>query len=84
MAAITETVTTITKMVRGNMEAILINAIMGQPTLNSVRNLAEQIASFASHLATTEWGEITVSSHSSRAGSAIHQSNLPTENATDL
>ena len=36
MTAITETMTTITKMVRGKMEAVLINAIMGQLTLNSV------------------------------------------------
>ena len=36
MTATTETVTTITKMVRGKMEEVLINEIMGQPTLNSI------------------------------------------------
>ena len=38
------------------MEAIPIDTIMGQPTLNSIRHLVNQLASFASHLATTKWG----------------------------
>ena len=38
------------------MEAVPLDAIMGQPTLNSVRHLVEQLTAFASHFATTEWG----------------------------
>ena len=56
MAAITTTVTAITKMVRGRMEAVPFDAIFGQPTLHSVRHLAEQLTTFASHFATTKWG----------------------------
>ena len=54
MAAMTVTVTVITKMVRGRMEAVPFDAIMGQSTLNLVRHLAKQILSFASHFATTK------------------------------
>ena len=36
MSAITETVTAITKMVRGRMEAVLLKEIIGQPNLSSV------------------------------------------------
>ena len=56
MAAITATVTAITEMVRVRMEAVPHKAIMGQPTLNSVRHLVSQLAEFTSHFATTEWG----------------------------
>ena len=56
MAEITATVTAITKMVRGRMEAVPLDAIVGQPTLNSVRHLVNQLAAFASHFSTTEWG----------------------------
>ena len=56
MAAITATVTAINKMVRGSMEAVLLNAIVGQPTLKSLQHLVHQLAAFASHFATTEWG----------------------------
>ena len=55
MAAITATVTTITKMVRGRMEAVPLHAIVGQPTLNSMQHLVNQLAELASHFATTEW-----------------------------
>ena len=56
MAVITAPVTAITKMVRGRMEAALLDAIVGQTNLNSVRHLVGQIATSASHLATTKWG----------------------------
>ena len=36
MVEITATVTSITKMVRERMEAVPLDAIVGQPTLNSV------------------------------------------------
>ena len=39
MAVITEKVTAITKMLRGSMEAVPLDAIVGQLTLNSVRHL---------------------------------------------
>ena len=48
MAEITATVTAITKMVRGRMEAVPLDAIVGQPTLNSVCHLVNQL--------TPEWG----------------------------
>ena len=38
------------------MEAVPLDAIVLQPTLNSVRHLFEKFANFASHLATTKWG----------------------------
>ena len=38
------------------MESILLDAIVGQPTLNSVRHLSEHLTTFASHFATTKWG----------------------------
>ena len=56
MAATTATVTDINEMVRGRMEVVLINAIVGQPSLNFVRHLVEQLTTFASHFATTKWG----------------------------
>ena len=54
MAEITTTVAAITYMVRGRMEAVPIDAVAGQPTLQSARHLAEQLATFASHFATTK------------------------------
>ena len=56
MAEITAIVTAITKMVRGRMEAVPLDTIVGQPTLNSVRHLVNHLAAFASHFSTTEWG----------------------------
>ena len=53
MAAITKTVTAITKMVRVWMESVPFDDIIGKPTLHSVQHLVEQLAKFASHLATT-------------------------------
>ena len=50
------TVTAITKMARGRMEAVPLDAIVRQPTLHSVRHLVEQLATFASHFATIKWG----------------------------
>ena len=56
VAAISATVTTITKMFRVKMEAFPLDAIVGQPTFNSIRHLVDQLAAFTSHFATTEWG----------------------------
>ena len=56
MAVITAPVTAITEMVRGRMESVLLDAIVGQTNLNSVRHLVDQIAASASHFATTKWG----------------------------
>ena len=38
------------------MESVLIDSIVGQPTLNSVRQLAKQIMAFTSHFETTKSG----------------------------
>ena len=38
------------------MGAVPLDAIVGQPTLNSVRPIVNQFAAFASHFATTNWG----------------------------
>ena len=56
MASITTTITAITKMVRGRMAAVLLNAIVGQPTLPAVQKLVEQLSAFSSHFHTTAWG----------------------------
>ena len=56
MAAITSNVTVITEMMRGWMEAVPLESIVEQLTLNSVRNLAKQSLSIMSHFATTKWG----------------------------
>ena len=56
MAAIITTVTAITEIVRVRMESVPLNAIFGQPTLNSVQHLIYQLATFTSHFATTKWG----------------------------
>ena len=56
MAEITETVTAITKMVRGRTEEVPINTIVGHPTLNFVRQLVNQLAAFTCHFATTKSG----------------------------
>ena len=53
MAEFTVTVTAIAEMVRGRMEAFLIDAIVRQPTLNSVQHLVDYLASFAIHFTTT-------------------------------
>ena len=55
MVDITTTVNVITEMARGRMEAIPIKKIVGQPSLDSVRHLVDQLATFASHFATTKW-----------------------------
>ena len=57
MTATTETVTAITEMVISRMEEIPLDAIVGQPTLNSVQNLVEQLSTFAIHFITTKWGD---------------------------
>ena len=57
MEAITANVNAITKIVRGHMEAVQLNAIVGQPTLKSVRHYVEQLATFAIHFVTTKWGD---------------------------
>ena len=56
MASITTTVTAITKMLRGRMEAFPIDVISGQPTLHSVRYFVNQLVTFAIHFVTTKWG----------------------------
>ena len=38
------------------MEAVPLDAIVGQSILNSVRHLVDQIAAFTRHFATIEWG----------------------------
>ena len=52
---ITTAVTVITEMVKGRIEAVLLDAIVGQLTLHSVRHLVEQLATIASHFTTTKW-----------------------------
>ena len=37
------------------MEAVLLNAIVGHPTLNFVWHLVEDLTAFTSHFATTKW-----------------------------
>ena len=54
MAEVMETVTAITKMVRGGIEAVPIYSIVGQPTLNYIQHPVKQNAAFASHFATTK------------------------------
>ena len=54
MEAITATMTAITKMVRGGMEAVPLDAIMVHPTLNYVRHLVDQLAAFAINFSNTE------------------------------
>ena len=56
MAAIMTNVAAITDMVRVQMEAIPLDAIVGLPILHSVRQLVKQLTTFASHFATTKWG----------------------------
>ena len=53
MAAIAATVTAIAKMVIGYMGDVLLNSILGQPTLNSMQHLSKQLVSY---FATTKWG----------------------------
>ena len=55
MVEVTATVTTVTKMMRGWMESVPLNKIVGQTTLNSLRHLVDQLATFGSHFATTKW-----------------------------
>ena len=43
-------------MVRRRMEAGPLDAIVGQPTLNSVRHLADHLSAFASHFTNNGWG----------------------------
>ena len=57
MAGITAIVTAITKMVRGIMEEVPLDEIMGQPTLKSVQHLVKYLAAFASHFATIKLGD---------------------------
>ena len=56
MAAITETVTSITEMVRGRTEDVPLDDIVRQPTLYSVRTLVKQLATSTMHFAITKWG----------------------------
>ena len=54
MEAITETVTAITKMIRGGAKAVSIDTIVGHPILNSVRHLIKQLTAFVNHFTTTK------------------------------
>ena len=54
--AITATVTSITKMTRGRMEAFPLDSIVRKPTLKSVKHLAEQLTTFSIYFTTTKWG----------------------------
>ena len=56
MAAIMAKMTVIAKMVRGKIEAVLLNIIVEQPTLNSLQNLIKQLTTFTSHFETIKWG----------------------------
>ena len=56
MAAITTTAAAITEMLRGRIKDIPLDAIVGQPTLQSMGQLIEKLETFASHFATTKWG----------------------------
>ena len=56
MAAITTTVTATNKIVRGRMEAVPLDKIVGQTNLNSIQHLVDQLAAFANHFANTKWG----------------------------
>ena len=50
MTAIMATMTAITETVRGHTEAVPLNIIIGQPTLNYVQQLVEMLATFESRL----------------------------------
>ena len=56
MSALTSTVTAITEMVRGKLEATPFDPIIGQSTRHSVRYLIDQLAGFTSHLSSSHWG----------------------------
>ena len=56
MVEIPTTVTSIIKRVIRRMEAVPLDAIVGQPTLHSVQHLVEQLATFVSHFAKIRWG----------------------------
>ena len=56
MTAIMATMTAITETVRGHMEAVPLNVIIGQPTINYVQHLIELLATFESLFTTTKWG----------------------------
>ena len=56
MSAITSTVTDITEMVQGRLEAVPFDALIGEPTRHSVRHLIDQLASFTSHFSSSHWG----------------------------
>ena len=49
-------VTAINKMLIGRVEAVPIDATVGQPTLNSVWHIVEHLTTFTIHFATTKWG----------------------------
>ena len=56
MSALTSTVTAITKMVRGRLDAVPFDPLIGQPTRHSVRHLIDQLAGFTSHFSSSHWG----------------------------
>ena len=56
MASITTTVTAITDKVRARVVAVLIEPIVGQPTLTAFRTLVEQLSAFVSHFNTMTRG----------------------------
>ena len=43
-------------MVRGQMEAALLDAIVWKPNFYPMQHFVEQLVAFASHFATTKWG----------------------------
>ena len=56
MSAITSTVTAITEMVQGQLEAVPFDPLIGQPTRHSVRQLIDELAGFTSHFSSSHWG----------------------------
>ena len=56
MSDLTSTMTAITEMVRGRLEAVPFDPLIGQPTRHSVRHLIDQLAGFTSHFSSPHWG----------------------------
>ena len=56
MSTLTSTVTAITEMVRGKLEAVPFDPLIGQPTRHSVCHLIDQLAGFTSHFSSSHWG----------------------------
>ena len=55
MSALTSTMTAITEIVRGQLNAVPFGPLIGQPNRHYVRHIIDQLTGFTSHFSSSHW-----------------------------